>query len=158
MTQTFISDNKFICQSLIIAGPGEIKTLLTKQELFIQHFQKYLIKILTISEINDKSIHSTIELCKDIFHDDDKIFQQFETILINPKFTDKFVFGTHEVNELLLSHNLETIYISSNYNDLRKIINLANQSSKINIFIVKTNEFQKKYGDLVGIKYIVSEY
>lgn len=158
MVNFYVKNGKFDYRGLIIAGPAEIKNLVKEQELFVQFFNKYLLKILTINEITKTSIYQVISKSAEILtseSNEKNLIDKFEEILINPNSTDSIIFGTNEVlSEFKLGH-LKEIFISNKYNKKEEILEINNKT-KINI--IKSTDFTKKYGELVGIKYFVNDY
>lgn len=155
MINLYIKDNIFKCKGLIIAGPSQMKDLVTSKDLFIQHFSIYLLKILTIAEITDQSIYQVIQMSSNILISESiqiELIKKFDNLLSDPNQIDLFVFGTNEVLYLFNAGLLKEIYLfdKSIYKEL-----IFKSNLKTKIHIIKSNEFNKKYGDLIGIKYYV---
>lgn len=153
MVKMYITPRGFVHKGLILAGPAEIKDLIRKHELFIQFFDKHLLKILTISEITDQSINQVINLSSDIFATntvEQESINNLEKLIKNPSGIDLLVFGTDDVLISFKLGQLKEIYVNNNFIDKEDILN---HETKTNIIIIDSAGFVSKYGDLVGIKY-----
>jgi len=152
MVNLYVKENKFQCKSLVIAGPAQIKDMLTGHDIFIQYFEKYLSKTLTISEITSQSIQQVVYLAQDTLssnNDEVKRIQYFEEMLSNPVMIDLIVFGNDEVLKEFNSGRLKELYLFHKSMLYDKI----NFECKTKIYSIKSTEFVSKYGELVGIRY-----
>ena len=156
MTKFYVKNGKFQHKGIIIAGPAEMKNLVCNHELFIKYFTKYLQKTLTISEINDQSILQVIQMSIDILtseSEENNLITQFESKLSDPKQIDLLVFGSNEVITAFKQGLLKEIYINDGYDQKDAMIKSV---TKTKINVIRTINFSKKYGDLVGIRYFSS--
>lgn len=156
MVHYYVKNGQFGCKGLIIAGPAEMKDLVSEQDLFTQFFKKYLLKTLTISEITDQSIYSVVQLSADVMTSDleeKKLIDSFEEMIVNPDLLDKLIFGTKEVMTKFTSGHLEEIFVSNKYENKDLILK---SNTKTKIHIIKSSSFTAKYDELVGIKYYVT--
>ena len=108
-----------------------------------QFFGKYLVKNLTISEIDDNSIMQVLQVIKEIEEPDAK----FDNIFSDP---DLLVFGTNEVLEEFKSGQLREIYVSDKFTS----VDFTGTKTKINI--VRSSKFSSMFGDMVGIRFLKS--
>lgn len=157
MAQFYVADGKFKYKGLIIAGPAEMKTLVSQEELFDKYFTKHLKKVLTIGEINDQSVYNVIRASSDVLTNESsekELIQNFEEILANPDKLDLIVFGTNEVTSLFNTGNLKEIYIGNRFVHKQYLLDADN---KTKIHIINSTTFTSKYGELVGIKYYGSD-
>ena len=153
MIQCYVKNGLFQCRGLVIAGPAEMKNLIQEQILFTQYFSTHLLKTITISEIVDNSIHHVVKLANDVLvPDDSEIIRRFEDKLNDAKEIDLLVFGTDTVLSLFKLGQLKEIIANNKSAYLDSII-----GSKTKITIIKSVEFSSKYGELVGIKYYITE-
>ena len=153
MVHYYVKEGQFIYKGLIIAGPAEMKDLVSNQDLFIQFFRKYLLKNMTIPEITDQSINLVVQLSIDVLTSDveeKKLIESFQMILSDPNKIDLIIFGTDEVMKAFENGKLQEIYIADIYNNKQTIIK---SNVKTKIHIIKTPDFISKYGELLGIKY-----
>ncbi len=149
MVKHYTKDGIFYLKGLIIAGPAEIKKMISDDDTYTKIFSKNLLKIMTIDEINDQSITKVINSSRDVFKIDDTI-KSIENLISNPSTIDLVVFGNGDVSKLLELGQLKELYIYQDYydtidftkiNDKTKIIKFGNQS------------MYKKYGQMIGVKY-----
>jgi len=155
MTQYYVKNGIFQYQGLIIAGPAEIKDMVKEEDLFVQNFKKHLLKTLVVSEITDQSITQVIIEAVDVLcgTTEKTQIENFEKILNNPKTVDLLLFGTGAVLKAFEMGHLREIYVSDKFHDKDYIIKTT---TKTQIHLVESSEFIKKYGEVVGIKYIAS--
>jgi len=153
MVKYYVTNGKFNCKGLIIAGPAEIKKLVSDEELFVQYFSKHLLKTLTVSEITNQSINQVIQMAADVLTseaNDKELLMEFEQMLLDPAKMDLIVFGTDTTESLLKEGQLKEMYMSDRYINKQEILKI---NTKTKIRIVKTTEFASKYGGLIGIRY-----
>jgi peptide chain release factor subunit 1 len=144
-----VKDNVFEHLGLFVAGPAELKNQLQDDNLFVQHFQKYLLQVVTIPEINDRSIYDVIDMVKgSIYGDvvDGKMLKEFELMLLDEKKINLMEFGIERVMKLLDTGELQEIYI-----DYREVELVKGYDVKVNVMNDET--FKNKYGVVVGIRY-----
>ncbi len=139
MVKLLVKDNIFQHLGLYIAGPSELKKQIQDEQLFVQHFQKHLKQVFTISEIHEQSVYEVITKIKPNEHVDD-----FELILQTQ--SDLLVFGP-EVFEQLEIGELQQLFIDNDSIHLLDPFNV----DKLKI-IVMDKAFKKKY-DIVGLRY-----
>lgn len=154
MKYFYLTNGKFQHKGLIIAGPAEMKDLVRRHEIFEQDFVKYLLKILTIGEISDRSIDEVINLSMDVLSFEaveQEIIQSFQKILNDPAKIDLIVFGEKQVITLYQEGRLERIYVAKNCIHEKNI--LKNHTHKTKIHFMTSPEFINTYGKLVGIMY-----
>lgn len=153
MLQYYITDNQLICKGIIVAGPAEMKQLVSNTDLFIQHFKKHLLATLTISEITDQSIYQVIKMADSVIKVSDiDIINTFGQLLHN---SDLIVFGHRQTLDAFYLGHLDKILVSNNYVDKKSIIGTE---TKTHIHIINSPEFIAKYGELVGIRFYANEY
>lgn len=143
-----IKDNIFQHLGLLVAGPGELKSEIQNNILFQQHFQKHLLKVMTISEITDNSIHEVCHVLSEIVYGvNTELIEKFESLIVNKM--DLLIFGDDVLEQLTLG-NLEEIYIDGDSLDIINVI-----KNEKTIVHVMNDTFTKKYGKMVGVKYYV---
>jgi len=152
MTILFTKDNLFCHLGLFLAGPSQLKDQLQSTPLFVQHFQKYLSKTITIPEITDQSVNYVIDSITNT-NTDTKLIEKFESMLANPDLIDLFVFGTTDVINCYLEGTLSEIFID--VDSIEIIESKSEIKTIINLIYDKT--FIKKYGIAIGIKYYATD-
>lgn len=153
MSQFYVKNGKIVCKGLVIAGPAEMKDLVCEHELFAKYFAKYLLKVVTISEITDQSIYQVIQLAADVLgseSSDKELVNDFEAKLADPSWIDLIIFGSKEVLTAFEKGELKEIYVGEKSVHKEFILKSA---VKTKIHIVKSIEFSGKFGELIGIKY-----
>ena len=158
MVNFYVSEGKFRLKGLVIAGPAEMKDLVSEQDLFIKYFSKNLLKTLTIAEINERSINNVIVMASDVLTsnlDENNLIKEFDEKLSVPGQIDLIIFGIKEVIFAFDVGELKEIYVGekSVYKD-----QIIKSTTKTKIIIIRSTEFISKYGELVGIKYFVNDY
>jgi peptide subunit release factor 1 (eRF1) len=149
----FVKENVFMHLGLVLAGPGELKGEVQNHQMFVQHFQKHLLHIITIPEICDQSIN----LVKDIIlgkNNKNEVMEQFESLVENKDTIDLLVFGGEFVMEQLKLGMLEVLYIDENSMNLVEDFII---DSKTKVMVVEDGLFVRKYGHMVGVRYYVQE-
>ena len=158
MINYYTKDNLFTCKGMIMAGPAEMKDMVSCHDLFVQYFSKYLLKTLTISEITNQSIHQVIQLASNVLGsetDEKKIIEEIEQMLMNPDNIDLIVFGNNEVLQMFNDNQLREILVADTYVKKDAIIR---ENHKTKIHIVKSTAFVAKYGELIGVRYYSSYF
>lgn len=155
MKNIYVKEGVTKIKGLIVAGPSHMKDQLLKDEIFLQFFNKKLLKILTIGEITNESINQVITMSLDVTTTHNQLLLEFERMLSDPQQMDLIVFGNEFVNSLFESGNLKEIYIGSTDFKIRK--KYLNAGKKTKIIFIDSVEFNKKYGGIVGIKYYMHE-
>lgn len=153
MVQYYVLDGQFKYKGLVIAGPAEMKQLIQDSDLFTQYFSKYLLKVVTISEIDQNSITSVIQMSSDVLSsqsDEQQVLINFEKKILDPNQLDLLVFGEEQVLADFYLGHLKDIYLFEQ--NIHKDA-LINDNQKTNIIIIKSNIFVSKYGQIVGVKY-----
>jgi peptide subunit release factor 1 (eRF1) len=156
MMSLFVRNNIFQHIGLIIAGPSTIKEKIQSEKIFLQHFSKYLLRTITIAEIEDTSIYHVLSHISDIstgLCDSDNIVLKFETMILDPEIIDLIIFGESNVLDEYNAGNLAELFIDKN---IFGIINVSNP--KTIVHVIQNSEFINKYGSLVGIKYFVGSH
>ena len=154
MFKLLVKDNIFQHLGLFVAGPAELKGQLQDNNLFVQHFQKHLLQVLTISEITDKSIYDVINMVSGNLYGsvvDNKMFNDFELLLIDDNKINLLEFGVDKVLSLLETCELETIYIDSKCLAMLEPYKM----DKVKVNVMNNDMFKGKYGDVVGMRYFV---
>jgi len=154
MIQIYVRDGLFKSKGLIIAGPSQMKDLVMTNDLFVQYFKKKLLKVLTIAEISDNSIHKVIAMSTDVLSDEAEelmAVERFEQMLNDSSKIDLIVFGSKQVEDLFDSGHLQEIWIGSSDPKVRNRFLESEQKTKV--IIIQMKDFGRKYGDLVGIRY-----
>ena len=157
MVQFYVADGQFKYKGLIIAGPAEMKQMVTDAELFIQYFEKNLLKTVTISEINDQSINQVIQMSSNVLSlktEEQNLLANFEEKIMDPYHIDLFVFGNDQVLSDFHAGHLKELYLFDQ-SDYKDVILKANQ--KTTIHIIKSTVFVSKYGGMIGVKYYYSK-
>jgi peptide subunit release factor 1 (eRF1) len=147
-----VKENIFQHLGLFVAGPGELKNQLQQDHLFVQHFQKHLLQVVTISEITERSVYDVIDVVSGSLYGDKvntQILENFESLLLDDYKMNLLVFGIKEIFEQ--SDELEEIFIDEDSLHLLDGIILG----KVKVTIMHDTTFVKKYGAMVGIRYYV---
>jgi len=147
MVSLYVKENVFQHIGLVLAGPSLIKEKIQSEKIFVQHFAKYLLKTITIAEIEDNSIYHVISSIADVSSDD--ATKKFETMLSDPEIVDLIVFGEFDVLNEYNVGNLAELFIDKDALDAITI------NPKTILHVIQNSEFINKYGTLVGIKYFV---
>lgn len=148
MVEHYTMDGKFLYKSIVIAGPAEIKQQLCNHKLFIQYFQQYLTKIISVAEITDQTIFDVIDVT--INNQQNSIMSIITNMINDPMKIDLLVFGATKVKELYDIGALNKIYIYHGYNERQEIVTQQNKTEK-NVFY--SEECKKMYGELIGVRY-----
>jgi len=161
MIQFYINEGIFKYRGIILAGPSIMKDMVKSLDAFQKIFMPYLLKTVTINEITSQSIHQVINLAADVLTATDDLVEKFNSLLADPSKIDLIVFGTQEVIEYFNNGQLQEIYVSAEYTN-RSSIAIAFRgilsNTKTQIHIIKSREFVTKYGELVGIKYYITDW
>jgi len=150
MISLYVKDNVFQHIGLILAGPASIKEKIQSEKIFVQHFNKYLLRTITIAEIEDNSIYYVVASIMDISSGlcmSGDVVAKFETMISDPEIIDLIVFGTSDVLDEYNAGNLAELFIDK---DMLDIITI---NPKTIVQVIQNSEFINKYGSLVGIKY-----
>jgi peptide subunit release factor 1 (eRF1) len=153
MVQFYVTDGKFKYKGIILAGPAEMKDMVRDSELFVQYFSKFLLKNLTIAEIDDSSMHLVIQMASDVLapeFGEDIVITNFESKLSDPNIIDRIIFGTIECIAEFMAGDLAEIYVHTNSKHKDAILQA---STKTKIIIIRSITFASKYGELVGIRH-----
>jgi peptide subunit release factor 1 (eRF1) len=152
MFNFYVKDNVFQHIGLILAGPTMVKDQIQLEPLFLQHFQKYLLNVITTPEITDNTINIVTDIMTEQIYGtsvDNKIIDKFEQIINDEKQIDLIVFGKEYVLTELENNNLAEIYVDDNFVEVIDIKLLNN----VKVNIIQNKTFIKKYGEIVGLKY-----
>lgn len=152
MFMKLIKNNVFQHLGLFLAGPGDLKGDVQGNGLFQQHFQKYLLRVITTPEITDKSINYVSDIIGEIVYGvtaNTKIMDRIDELILDVNKIDLLVFGETFVLEQLKLGTLKEVFVYG------KAIELVNDylDCKTNVTIIENDAFVKKYGSMVGLRY-----
>lgn len=118
MVETYLEENKTQTEieSLVVAGPGEMKDKVLQEPSFRQFLYPRLVRVLPSEEIREHStIVEVVSKCRDLFLSSESrsaktgLLEIRELVRSDP---DRLVFGKREVREGLENRELEKIWIS----------------------------------------------
>jgi peptide chain release factor subunit 1 len=162
IVENYMYDNHTKCKidKLILAGPGEMKNFVSKNNHFDQHMNKILFKITNTREFDDDTVNMVKQLVKIMLNDmissdtkgiDNKITNMIE---IN---SDILSFGEHECKNDIELNNIKSIYVNKNNisEDDRNMLEIFREKHNISLFFTESNLI-KMYGNWIGIKRFVN--
>jgi len=135
--QYFTKNGKSEVETLILAGPGEMKA---KVKAEVQHLFK--IQMIETAEIKDNTIQDVVKKC-DLRKDEQPELDKFHEMLrLNP---DILTFGKKEVEKALKVNALQKVYISSEV-----------ELDGVELVMLRDEAFKRQYG-MVGVRWFAYE-
>lgn len=139
-------------EGLYIAGNAEIKNIVIASNLFQQYFNKKIMGVYTVNEIQSNTIY---QITEKISTDAIKSYvDEIDEMLSNESKFDYVVVG-NKCMQMLENWLIKELYITQNLLDT--ISHLVNTKIKINIVDANDTLFINKYGEIVGITWYTYE-
>jgi len=157
MFKIYVTDNVFQHIGLILAGPTMVKDQIQLEPLFLQHFQKYLLNVITTPEITDGTINMVTDILTEQIYGtsvDNKIIEYFEKIINDDKSIDLIVFGKEYVLNELENNSLAEIFVNMNFIEMidEKLLD------KVKVNVIQNKTFVQKYSEIVGLRYYATNF
>ena len=135
----FAKDGKSVVESLILAGPGEMKQKIREE---VKHLFK--VHVIDTGDIKNNTIHEVISKC-DLKQDTSKEYEKLCNMIQTN--SDILVFGKKEISSELEKKNLRVVYLASADEEI---------STQIDVIYIRNETFQKQY-DVIGVKWYATD-
>jgi hypothetical protein len=139
-----------LIKKLILAGPGEKKSLLKQDDKINKYFSDVI--LLNTPDLNDQVIVNTINDTKSLFEydnnkEDDQIIKKIQNLMaMSP---DQLIFGIEEIIESLKNNELQEIIGDS---EITESIGMS-PDDNCKVTVIDVDKFRKIGLDIVGIKW-----
>lgn len=146
--QVFITQDKVNVIGLILAGSADLKSELSKSDMFDQRLQSKIIKIVDISYGGDAGFNQAIDLSVEslqnvkFVQEKQQIARFFDEIGQN---TGKYCFGLNDTFQALESGACETLIIWEELNINRFELRIPNDDKLKVIYLSQEQEHENKY-------------